>query len=246
MPASTVYDTLAHQYDENYSTDLCKHEDAEIARILDAAMQRAFENSYPYRPRILDVGCGTGYVADLLSRSKKWGGYGWWEPGYVGIDPAPAMLAQAKKKHPRLLFAQAEMEDLIDLDPYYHGPRGEGFDLVVSTFAFCYTSEPTVSMQGLASRMVPGGELLIVTPGPGFDSYPEKVSNHLAEGFAERYSHSAEELDKLASYYADLEHVRVTGLGYGTSFSRLERALLGQHMPNRAAYLVLEARKPKE
>jgi SAM-dependent methyltransferase len=43
---------------------------------------------------VLDLGCGDGYVASLISVMD-----------YLGVDPSPSALAQARQRNPDLLFA---------------------------------------------------------------------------------------------------------------------------------------------
>lgn len=43
---------------------------------------------------VLDLGCGDGYVASLLLVG----------PGYLGVDPSPSALAQARSRNPDLAF----------------------------------------------------------------------------------------------------------------------------------------------
>jgi len=61
--------------------------------------------------RVLEIGCGQG---DLLAALKPSTG--------VGVDFAPEMLDQAKKRHPELRFIQADAYDLT---------LGETFDVII-------------------------------------------------------------------------------------------------------------------
>ncbi|MEW9897368.1 methyltransferase domain-containing protein [Chitinivorax sp. PXF-14] len=50
-------------------------------------------------PRVLDIGCGTGnYTAALAQRGLD----------IIGLDRSPAMLAQARAKHPKLTWLQGD------------------------------------------------------------------------------------------------------------------------------------------
>ncbi len=72
--------------------------------------------------RVLDLACGTGNVTELLA-----------EAGFtsiVGVDIAPAMIAEAQKKaHQRGLELDYRVQDAADLDI-----PGASFDLCVSMF----------------------------------------------------------------------------------------------------------------
>lgn len=53
-------------------------------------------------PRVVEVGCGSGWNAEVLTRLGK-------EPiRYVGIDYSPSMLAIARRAYPEHGFAQAD------------------------------------------------------------------------------------------------------------------------------------------
>lgn len=62
---------------------------------------------------VLDLGCGDGYVASLLLVG----------PGYLGIDPSPSALAQARSRNPDLAFeseAPGPRECHLSLDVIRH------------------------------------------------------------------------------------------------------------------------------
>jgi ubiquinone/menaquinone biosynthesis C-methylase UbiE len=65
---------------------------------------------------LLDVACGTGFHASLLSKYYR----------VEGLDLDPQMLAVAKKKHPKIRFHQGDMTN-FDL--------GRQFDAIVCLFS---------------------------------------------------------------------------------------------------------------
>jgi ubiquinone/menaquinone biosynthesis C-methylase UbiE len=72
--------------------------------------------------RILDVGCGTGILADRIQREMGSG------VEIFGCDWSPGMLARAVARNPRAGWLQADAADL---------PFGDAvFDAVVTTEAF--------------------------------------------------------------------------------------------------------------
>jgi len=97
--------------------------------------------------RILDVGSGTGRVAAVLS-----------ERGYevTGIDFSPAMVDQAKKKHPKIDFRVMDVRDMNFL--------ANTFDYVI----FCYNGLDYIGphtqrlqvLRDLYEIIKPGGFLL--------------------------------------------------------------------------------------
>lgn len=99
--------------------------------------------------RILDVGCGTGYLlrrlADTFPAATT----------VSGIDPAPAMIqvAEATATDPRLTFTLGVAEQL----PY----EAASFDLVISTTSFDHWRDQQGGLAECARVLKPGGQLLL-------------------------------------------------------------------------------------
>jgi len=104
----------------------------------------------PYPFRILDVGCGTGYLLRRLTDAYPDA------VELIGIDPAPRMIAEAKAASAgplRLRFMTGVAERL---------PFAEGtFDLIVTTTSFDHWADQRVGIAELARVMVPGGQLVL-------------------------------------------------------------------------------------
>lgn len=77
----TVYETLAPEYDQRYCHERYKREDADLFGRIRHLITGV----------TLDVGCGTGLLLDWLALPRS---------SYLGLDPARAMLAEFRKKHP--------------------------------------------------------------------------------------------------------------------------------------------------
>jgi ubiquinone/menaquinone biosynthesis C-methylase UbiE len=104
----------------------------------------------PRPRRVLDIGCGTGYLlrslADRCPAADE----------LAGVDPAPSMVevAAASGTDGRLRFAAGVAERL----PY----PDDTFDLVVSTTSFDHWSDQQAGLHECARVLVPGGRLVLV------------------------------------------------------------------------------------
>lgn len=104
----------------------------------------------PGAQRVLDVGCGTGYLLRQLAGRL---------PGAVdlaGIDAAPNMVQTASSMTPaagRLHFSTGYVEKL----PH----PAASFDLVVSTTSFDHWSDQRAGLTECARVLTPGGHLVL-------------------------------------------------------------------------------------
>jgi ubiquinone/menaquinone biosynthesis C-methylase UbiE len=104
----------------------------------------------PAPQRILDVGCGTGYLLGRLAARVPQAAE------LAGIDAAPAMIevAKAAATDSRLRLSVGTAEQL----PW----PGETFDLVVSTTSFDHWADQQAGLAQCARVMAPGGCLVLV------------------------------------------------------------------------------------
>jgi len=99
--------------------------------------------------RVLDVGCGTGYLLRLLAgRCPQ-------ATELAGIDPAPSMIKAAEQAAGgrRLRFTVGAAEAL----PY----PDAAFDLVVSTTSFDHWADQRAGLGECARVLAPGGHLVL-------------------------------------------------------------------------------------
>ena len=113
---------------------------------------RVVELALSCRPaprRVLDVGCGTGYVLRRLAARL---------PGaseFLGVDPAPSMIevARAASADERLNFVRGTAERL---------PADESaYDLVLSTTSFDHWMDQAAGIRECARALAPGGILVL-------------------------------------------------------------------------------------
>ena len=103
----------------------------------------------PAPQRVLDVGCGTGYLlrrlADRCPDATE----------LTGVDPASAMIAAARAAaaDDRLRWREGTAEAL----PFAAG----AFDLVVSTTSFDHWADQSAGLRECARVLAPGGWLVL-------------------------------------------------------------------------------------
>lgn len=106
--------------------------------------------------RVLDVGCGTGGVAELVAPSGA---------DVVGIDLAPGLIEIAKERAAeRNLSIDYRVGDCEDLDV-----EDASFDAVGSSVGIMFAPDHEASARELARVTKPGGRLALANwkPGPG-------------------------------------------------------------------------------
>ena len=93
------------------------------------------------RGRTLDVGCGTGRGLRFYGPDAQ----------VIGLDPARASLARARRRIPGSRLVQASAEAL----PFRDGV----FDTVVSSFVFCSVPDPARGLVEVKRVLRPDGQL---------------------------------------------------------------------------------------
>jgi ubiquinone/menaquinone biosynthesis C-methylase UbiE len=137
-----AFDDRAAEYDHGWRGRL-HHEISDRTVVLAAATS-------PHLNRVLDVGCGTGYLLRTLAgrhpAAEK----------FCGIDAAPHMVetATSLSRDDRLDFSVGVAEEL-------RYPDGT-FDLIVSTTSFDHWTDQGAGLLECARVLSPGGHLVLV------------------------------------------------------------------------------------
>jgi len=107
--------------------------------------------------RMLDIGCGTGYITRLLHKHFP-------KAGLTAIDIAPGMLLSARAAQPRRMPWVGRTSyaccDAVRL-PFSDG----SFDLVASNLAMQWVREPEKMLSEMRRVLAPGGLMLLSTFG---------------------------------------------------------------------------------
>lgn len=136
-----AFDERAASYESGRHGQLHK----EISdRVVELALRQV-----PAPRRVLDVGCGTGYVLrQLASRLPR-------ATDFLGVDAAPKMIevARSAASDDRLTFVIGTAERL---------PADESaYDLVVSTTSFDHWTDQPAGIRECARALAPGGTLVL-------------------------------------------------------------------------------------
>ncbi|HVV87592.1 MAG TPA: class I SAM-dependent methyltransferase [Kofleriaceae bacterium] len=108
--------------------------------------------------RVLDLGCGEGYVARQLARAGA---------QVLGIDLSPGMIEQARRQEQAerlgIAYDVGDAAALAETDAHR-------FDLVVAVFLFNYltVSEMRTTMRRVHAALRPGGTFIFTVPHPAF------------------------------------------------------------------------------
>jgi ubiquinone/menaquinone biosynthesis C-methylase UbiE len=105
--------------------------------------------SFPHEARVLDVGCGTGAVARVLS---EWPGVG----EVIGVDPSPVFIERARQLATQLRNVSFCVGDARSLDF-----KDASVDVAVVHTCLCHIPGPERALAELCRVLRPGGWLAV-------------------------------------------------------------------------------------
>jgi malonyl-CoA O-methyltransferase len=136
------FDAAAASYDAHSAVQ--RHAALELARLIAA-------EPLPPRPRVLEIGCGTGHLTGLLARQLP-------DARILATDIAPAMVASCRRRFPTPDYAVMD-----GARPSARGP----FDLVCGNLVAQWFPDLAAAAAELARLVAPGGLLALSLLGAG-------------------------------------------------------------------------------
>ncbi|MEV4412766.1 class I SAM-dependent methyltransferase [Catellatospora sp. NPDC049609] len=135
--------------------------------------------------RVLDVGCGDGYVTRLIASRVPRG-------SVLGVDPSPRMIEAARTADDQLRNVSFQVGDVTTM------AFGPDFDLVVSFNALHWVTDQQTAYRNIAAALRPGGRVLVQYVCHGARPSVERVAMEVTReprwapafaGFAQPYVH---------------------------------------------------------
>jgi malonyl-CoA O-methyltransferase len=100
---------------------------------------------------VLDIGCGTGFVAEALHRR-------WPQAAISALDASPSMLEEARRKLPKLAILTG---DALDMEPR------QAYDAIFSSMALHWLPDARAALGRWQSWLKPEGRLFAALPVEG-------------------------------------------------------------------------------
>jgi malonyl-CoA O-methyltransferase len=123
------------------------------------SLQKPFYSGEPAALNILEIGCGTGTLTEMLANK-------WSCSMITALDIAPEMIKAAEHRlrlgsgRARIRFLHADVEEWV-----YEALTGS-FDLIVANACFQWLSEPSKTLRNLRGLLRSEGLLVFTTFGP--------------------------------------------------------------------------------
>lgn len=98
--------------------------------------------------RILDIGCGTGWLANELTP------YG----SVTGIDLSPAAIEHGRRRYPTVRLECGSFDSFIS--------KNERFDMIVAADSLAHVPDQPLFLNSVRDLLKPGGVFLLMTQNP--------------------------------------------------------------------------------
>lgn len=171
------FDGQASVYDEKDEVIYSKYGKISCKNIADYLAGKDYE-------KLLDIGCGTGYLIDMLASAH--------EAQYTGIDLSPNMVKVATdKKIKNAIFTEGVSDNLPFAD--------NSFDVVTCSQSFHHYPDTDKALKEALRVLKPGGLYIISDTGVG----PLKAFGAAVDGFF--YKHFVNTGDCNVSYLEKME-----------------------------------------
>jgi SAM-dependent methyltransferase len=147
-----VSDLISSHYDDRYFDW-----QASMGEFGGWANQAKFSKFISRDSKVLDFGCGGGFLLKNLKCSRK-----------LGVEVNPIAAESAKKNGVEVFSRVADVPD-------------ESVDVVISNSALEHTLQPLEELKNLYRKLVPGGKIIFVVPCESI-SYryePNDINHHL-------------------------------------------------------------------
>lgn len=173
-PAEYVREVFDN-YAETFESHLVQKLGYRTPQLLDEAL-RAAAPAGKDRWDVLDLGCGTGLMGEILAeRSAR----------LVGIDIAPKMIDKAREKR---VYTELAVADIL---PFMEASGRASYDLVVAADVFVYLGDLAAIFSETPRLLRPGGIFLF-----SVEVEPDEARDFVLDHTG-RYRHSASYLRRL-------------------------------------------------
>lgn len=165
-----AYDESSRQYDRWSWQSIWRR--CEFPRII-SALRKAFPS-----PKILDLGCGTGALAEEIRGSFK---------RYVGVDASRGMIDVARSR--QLQQSEFQVGDMLSSNR-----DGESFDAVVSLRSMSHCRSPLALIQQSRRSLRPGGLLVLSDVAPEHRYEETRIPTLSGKRSVPTYKHSIDSI----------------------------------------------------
>ena len=170
-----VFDNIANEYVEYFG------EDWEFINEI-----QEFASQFPEKSKILDLGCGSGYITNYLHNQNL---------NAIGLDFSQEMINIAKTKFPSIEFLLA---DFVNVENYFGENSIDGLIAIYSLY-FVPKEQFENVLKSLSKILKSDGKFLFVTQignGEDFITTPLMEENNITEKLYVNY-YSQEELETI-------------------------------------------------